>query len=75
MTKAEYISKILSIAVNKIESTIDLLDTGATIPFISRYRKEMTGGLDEVTIFDIEKLANKYDEIAFSSTCKGWNYS
>lgn len=64
MTKAEYISKILSIAVNKIESTIDLLDTGATIPFISRYRKEMTGGLDEVTIFDIERLANKYDEIA-----------
>lgn len=63
MTKAEYISKILSIAVNKIESTVDLLDTGATIPFISRYRKEMTGGLDEVTIFDIENLANKYDEI------------
>lgn len=46
-----------------IEPTIDLLDAGATIPFISRYRKEMTGGLDEVTIFDIENLSKKYDEI------------
>lgn len=63
MTKAEYISRALSIAVNMIEPTIDLLDAGATIPFISRYRKEMTGGLDEVTIFDIENLSKKYDEI------------
>lgn len=63
MTKAEYISRALSIAVNMIEATVDLLDAGATIPFISRYRKEMTGGLDEVTIFDIENLAKKYDEI------------
>lgn len=63
MTKAEYISQSLSIAVNMIEATVDLLDAGATIPFISRYRKEMTGGLDEVTIFDIENLSKKYDEI------------
>lgn len=63
MTKAEYISRALSITVNMIEPTIDLLDAGATIPFISRYRKEMTGGLDEVTIFDIENLSKKYDEI------------
>lgn len=63
MTKAEYISRALSIAVNMIEPAIDLLDAGATIPFISRYRKEMTGGLDEVTIFDIENLSKKYDEI------------
>lgn len=63
MTKAEYISRALSIAVNMIEPTIDLLDAGATIPFISRYRKEMTGGFDEVTIFDIENLSKKYDEI------------
>lgn len=63
MTKAEYISRALSIAVNMIEPTVDLLDAGATIPFISRYRKEMTGGLDEVTIFDIENLSKKYDEI------------
>lgn len=63
MTKAEYISRALSIAVNMIEPTVDLLEAGATIPFISRYRKEMTGGLDEVTIFDIENLSKKYDEI------------
>ncbi|MBD5257864.1 MAG: RNA-binding transcriptional accessory protein [Barnesiella sp.] len=63
MTKAEYISRQVSIAVNMIEATVDLLDSGATIPFISRYRKEMTGGIDEVTIFDIENLSKKYDEI------------
>lgn len=63
MTKAEYISRELSIAVNMVEATVDLLDAGATIPFISRYRKEMTGGMDEVTIFDIENLSKKYDEI------------
>lgn len=63
MTKSEYISRELSIAVNMIEATVDLLDSGATIPFISRYRKEMTGGLDEVTIFDIENLSKKYDEL------------
>lgn len=63
MTKAEYISRELSIAVNMAEAVVDLLDGGATIPFISRYRKEMTGGMDEVTIFDIENLSKKYDEI------------
>lgn len=43
----------LGIAVSQVESTIGLLDEGATIPFISRYRKEMTGSLDEVQVADV----------------------
>jgi uncharacterized protein len=39
------------------------LKEGATVPFISRYRKEMTGGLDEVEIATIRDLAKKYDEL------------
>lgn len=44
------ISKELSITQKQVSTTIALLDEGATIPFISRYRKEMTGSLDEVQI-------------------------
>ena len=45
------------------ENTIKLLDEGATIPFISRYRKELTGNLDEVQIADIKTQADKLAEI------------
>jgi uncharacterized protein len=44
------ISKELSLVPKNVETTIELLDSGATVPFISRYRKEMTGSLDEVQI-------------------------
>ena len=44
------IAAILGISEKQIGQTLSLLDDGATIPFISRYRKEMTGGLDEVPI-------------------------
>src|SRR5574337_210965 len=43
----------LGIAVSQVEATISLLDEGATIPFISRYRKEMTGSLDEVQVANV----------------------
>lgn len=43
----------LGIEVRQVQATIDLLDEGATIPFISRYRKEMTGSLDEVQIMNV----------------------
>lgn len=42
------ISKSLNIRQEQAEAVIDLLDAGATIPFISRYRKEATGNLNEV---------------------------
>ena len=43
----------LGIAVSQVTSTLELLDEGATIPFISRYRKEMTGSLDEVQVANV----------------------
>lgn len=49
------ISKRLNIPENSITATISLLDQGATVPFISRYRKEATGSLDEVAVFEIQQ--------------------
>jgi uncharacterized protein len=46
-----------------IENTIELLEEGATVPFISRYRKERTGGMDEVQIRLIKDLIQKYTEL------------
>src|SRR3954471_22769385 len=43
----------LNIDTKQVETTIALLDEGATVPFLARYRKEMTGSLDEVKIMDI----------------------
>ena len=51
----EIISKELNIKVPQIENTVKLLDEGATVPFVSRYRKEVTGNLDENQIGDILK--------------------
>ena len=45
---AEIIGKRLNLPRKQVASTLRLLDDGATIPFIARYRKEMTGSLDEV---------------------------
>lgn len=47
------ISQELGVSSRQVKTTIELLDEGATIPFISRYRKEMTGSLDEVQITNI----------------------
>ncbi len=47
-----------------MERTIGLLKEGATIPFISRYRKEVTGGLDEVAISQIKDQFDKFTELA-----------
>lgn len=52
------IAAILGISEKQIGQTLSLLDDGATIPFISRYRKEMTGGLDEV---QIESIRTHYE--------------
>ena len=67
MEKIEFIRLIansLGLTTSSVKSTIQLLDEGSTIPFISRYRKEATGGLDEVNIADIQKLYNKLNELA-----------
>ncbi len=57
------ISKSLNLSFNNVESTIALLQEGATIPFISRYRKEATGGLDEVAVENIKMLNDSYKEL------------
>ena len=54
------ISATLDISEKQINNTLNLLKDGATIPFISRYRKEATGGLDEV---QIENVKNQYDKL------------
>lgn len=59
----ELISAELNIHSRGVANTIKLLDEGATIPFISRYRKEMTGNLDETQITAIRDLSVKYVEL------------
>lgn len=58
------ISTSLNISPRQVSSTIALLDDGATIPFISRYRKEATGGLDEVAIGSIAEQYEKLQEMS-----------
>ena len=53
------ISKELGFAPDKVNRTIALLDDGATIPFIARYRKEATGSMDEVAIGNIKDMYEK----------------
>ena len=53
---ASFISHSLSLPLQSISAVLTLLNEGCTIPFISRYRKERTGGLDEVQITDISEL-------------------
>ncbi len=59
----EIISTSLGINSHQVNRTIELLNDGATLPFIARYRKEVTGGLDEVEIADIQKSYKKLNEI------------
>ncbi|HPY68089.1 MAG TPA: Tex family protein [Bacteroidales bacterium] len=59
----ELISKRLGLHRWQVENCIRLMEGGATIPFISRYRKEMTGSLDEVTISSIKDENNRLKEL------------
>ena len=63
MTNAHVIASNLQIPLSSVEAVIELLESGATIPFISRYRKEVTGSLDEVAIFEIQRQAKMLDEL------------
>ena len=63
MTKENYLLNQTGIAANPIKKTLALLDEGATIPFIARYRKEATGNLDEVEVLKIKEASEAYDEI------------
>src|SRR5690554_5085851 len=63
MLKTKYIANHTQISAKNIEATLKLLDEGGTIPFISRYRKEATGGLDEIQIAEIRDLGDKYKQL------------
>ena len=58
------IARQLSLPQDGVDNTLKLLDEGCTIPFISRYRKERTGGLNEVQIAQISDLNEKLKEMA-----------
>ena len=58
-----FISHSLSLPLQSVSAVITLLNEGCTIPFISRYRKERTGGLDEVQITDISELYDRLKEL------------
>ena len=59
-TESAALSRKLEISAGRIEAVISMLDEGATVPFISRYRKERTGGLDEVAVRDIQLELEKF---------------
>lgn len=60
----QLIARQLALPARGVDNTLQLLDDGCTIPFISRYRKERTGGLDEVQIAAISELNDKLKETA-----------
>lgn len=63
MTNIQFIAKKVATTPKNIEATVKLLNEDCTIPFISRYRKDTTGNLDEVFIEQIAKLNKEYDVI------------
>ena len=63
MNQIQFIKSVVNTADKNIEATLKLLSEDCTIPFISRYRKDQTGNLDEVEIENIAKLSKQYDEI------------
>lgn len=63
MNQIQFIKTVVNTVDKNIEATLKLLSEDCTIPFISRYRKDATGNLDEVQIENIAKLSKQYDEI------------
>ena len=63
MNYALIISKRLELNVRQVEKTVELLESGATVPFIARYRKEATGSLNEVQIAAIRDLLLRLKEL------------
>ncbi|MDE7156069.1 MAG: RNA-binding transcriptional accessory protein, partial [Muribaculaceae bacterium] len=57
------LSRQLSLDTHRVEAVVKLLDDGATIPFISRYRKEVTGGMEDITILAVSDNLNRLREL------------
>lgn len=60
---SQLISQELNIPLHQVAGTVGLLNDDNSIPFISRYRKEMTGGLDEIAVQSVETRLNYYNEL------------
>lgn len=63
----EYINIIVretGLRAHQVENTLKLLDGGATIPFISRYRKESTGGMDELQVTEVSNALERLNELS-----------
>ena len=58
-----HVATLLTVPMKGLVATVELLDEGATVPFIARYRKEATGNLDEVQIRDIEEKLAYFREL------------
>ena len=58
-----HIAQLLNVPLKGMDAVIALLDEGATVPFIARYRKEVTGNLDEVQIRDIQEKLEYFREL------------
>lgn len=63
MNTIQFIQKTLNISEKSIKNTLQLLSEDCTVPFIARYRKDMTGNLDETQIEQISKLNKQFEEI------------
>lgn len=63
MNKIEFIREFSQKSDRLIGNVVKLFDEGATIPFVARYRKEQTGGMDEVELERIKKLSQQFDEL------------
>jgi uncharacterized protein len=63
MEKFEFVVRLTSLKEESVKNVLRLLDEGSTVPFIARYRKERTGGMDEVEIGNIRDASIQFDEI------------
>lgn len=63
MTIEQLVANAVGVSIKQATNTIKLLNDGATVPFISRYRKEMTGNLDEVKVQEIKDKNTYYSEL------------
>lgn len=57
------ISKNLNLPEKDVKAVINLLEGGATVPFIARYRKDMTGGMEDINVFEVQKQLAKFKEL------------
>ncbi len=62
MRSLNYIAEALKISPSQVSRTVALFESGATVPFIARYRKEATGSLDEVVLLEIRKIHDRLKE-------------